>query len=305
MKRGMLLFLIVLVYFSPCFGFELIVRGDSQPGFGNEDYRMTRAIINDAIEYAESHCNDLRGIIMTGDYVRSGKNSDEWEEWLAAHEVALKYPVYPCIGNHDDEHSDCPWWSLSCEIESFTETNYYQVFKMWRWWSVDIEELHLVALDSNLEGFNSTTLEGDLLEEFQYDWFVKDLEENSDKPTIVFWHEPAYGSYTWFGKGHGSNGFMRERYVSVCEEYGVKMVFYGHNHWYERVTVNEIQHVTTGGGGGTLLPTSPFFWDRVEGSEVNITAFHWLVMNVNEDSIKVEVIHHFTHWLLDSFEIEI
>ena len=34
-------------------------------------------------------------------------------------------------------------------------------------------------------------------------------------------------------------------------------------------------------------------------------AFHWCAMSVSEDSIKVDVILYFTHWLLDSFEIGI
>ena len=94
----------------------------------------------------------------------------------------------------------------------------------------------------------------------QYDWFIDDLENNNHKPTIVIWHEPAYGSYSWFGQGHGSNRFMRHSYVPLCEYYGVEMIMNGHNHWYERVTVNGIKHITTGGGGGPLAPTSLFPW---------------------------------------------
>lgn len=296
---------IILFCFSPCFGFELIVLGDSRSDFGNKNFQRTEAIINDAIEYTEGNYDELVGIVMTGDYVNSGKNVDEWERWREVNERAFEYPIYPCIGNHDDEHTDCPWWSVSCEIDSYYNWNYYQTFGVERWWSVDIEGLHLVSLDSNLEEFEESSLEGDLLEMYQYDWFEDDLKKNEDKLTIVIWHDPAYGSYTWFKMGHGSNSLMRERYVSLCEKYKVDMVMYGHNHWYERVAVNGIVHLTTGGGGAPLLPKSLLPRDKVEGSEINIPAFHWCIVSVSDEAVKVDVIKYKTHKVLDSFEIVI
>jgi len=303
MRKVIFVSLTVLFYLSPCSGFELIVLGDSRSGAGNKHFQKTREIINDAIEYTENNYDELIGIVMTGDYVSSGRNVDEWDKWREANEIVFKYPIYPCIGNHDDENTDCPWWSIRCEIDKYYDWNYYHTFNMWRWWSEDIEGLHLIALDSNLEEFESSSLDGDLLELCQYIWFEDNLEKNKDKPTIVIWHEPAYGSYTWFWKGHGSNRFMRERYVSLCEKYGVKMVMCGHNHWYERVTMKGITHITTGGGGAPLLPTSLLPWDKVKGSEINITAYHWCILSFRDDEIKVDVIKHKTHRLLDSFEI--
>ena len=281
----------------------MIAIGDSRSGGGNKDFKKTEKIINDAIEYTEANYDELVGIAMVGDYVNSGKYVDEWERWREVNERAFEYPIYPCLGNHDDEHTDCSWWSLSCEINSYLNWNYYQTFDVWRWWSTDIEGLHLVSLDSNLDEFDVSTSDGDLLENCQYKWFEDDLNKNGDKPVIVIWHEPAYASHTWFGKGHGSNSFIRERYVSLCEKYGVKMVICGHNHWYERVAVNGIVHITTGGGGATILPVSLLPWDKVEGSKVNIAAYHWCVLSINDDKIKVDVIKYKTHRVLDSFEI--
>ena len=304
MRKVIFVSLIVLFYLSLCSGFELIVLGDSRSGSGNEYFQKTEEIITDAIKYTESNYDELIGIVMTGDYVSSGKDPNEWERWKEVNEQAFEYPIYPCIGNHDDESTDCPWWFLLCEKLAYTNWNYYQTFSVQKWWSVNIEGLHLISLDSNLEGFDLVSLDGDLLEVFQYIWFMDDLKNNIGKPTIVIWHEPAYGSYTWFGQGHGSNRFMRKRYVSLCEQYGVKMVLCGHNHWYERVTVNGIKHITTGGAGAPLLPISLLPWDKVEGSEVNITAYHWCVLSIYAEAIEVDVIEHQTHKLLDSFAIK-
>lgn len=303
MRKVILAFSIILIHSYSCLGFELIVLGDSRSGSGNENFQRTSEIINDAIEYTEKNYDELIGIIMTGDYVNKRKNVDEWEKWREASEKVFKYPVYPCIGNHDVEPADCPRLFPLCEKKLYYDWNYYQTFKVERWWSIDIENIHLVSLDSNLVGLDLSSLKGDILEVLQYVWFVYDLTKNVDRPTIVIWHEPAYGSHTWFGKGHGSNRFIRERYVPICEKYGVKMVICGHNHWYERVTVNGIKHITTGGAGAPLMSTSLLQRDKVEGSEVNITAYHWCVLSIHDQVMELDVIEHQTHRLLDSFEI--
>jgi predicted phosphodiesterase len=256
MKTIHLSLIIVLTVASASHGYELIIIGDSRSGAGNEYFQRTRHVITDAIEYTERNYDNLIGIVMTGDYVKSGKNDDQWTAWIEANARAFDYPLYPCVGNHDDENTPCEWWDTGCEQAAYFTWNYYRTFAVDRWWSADVEGLHLISVDSNLEGFNDDTLEGDLLEELQYEWFKNDLAMNGNRPTLVFWHDPAYASYSWFGEGHGSNRFMRSRYVSLCEQYNVKMIAYGHNHWYERFTVNGIKHVTTGGGGAPLLPVT-------------------------------------------------
>ncbi len=302
MKKILLPVLFFLAAVSTVHGFELIVIGDSRAGVGNEFYQKARQIINDAIAYTERNYDNLVGIVMTGDYVKSGKNAWEWDAWIDANEKAFDYPIYPCVGNHDDEDAVCEWWDTHCEQEAYYTWNYYATFQVERWWSEDVEGLHVISIDSNLEGFNDETHEGDALETIQYEWFKDDLEMNRDKPMLVIWHDPAYASRSWFGEGHGSNRFMRNRYVSLCEQYNVKMIAYAHNHWYERFTVNGIKHITTAGGGATPLPL-PCVWDRAEGSEVNKHGYHWCVLSVEEGLMKVKVIQHWTHRILDSFEI--
>ncbi len=100
---------------------------------------MTERIINDAITYTESHYT-LAGIIMTGDYVNNGGNEQQWADFRRANEQAFEYPIYPCPGNHD----------TGAVSLLYREWNYYETFTVPRWYSVDIENLHLVFIDSNL-----------------------------------------------------------------------------------------------------------------------------------------------------------
>ncbi len=68
--------------------------------------------------------------------------------------------------------------------------------------------------------------------------------------------------------------------------------------------MNGIKHVTTGGGGALLLPKT-FIWDRADGSEVNKAGYHWCVISVRGNVMKVKVIQHRKHRILDSFEISL
>jgi len=165
MKKICLSVLFVLIAVSTSHGFELILIGDSRAGAGNEYYQKARHIINDAIAYTERNYENLIGIVMTGVYVKSGKNYEEWAAWVDANARAFDYPIYPCVGNHDDEDAACEWWDVACEQEAYYTWNYYNTLKVERWWSDDVEGLHLISIDSNLEGFDDETHEGELRDE--------------------------------------------------------------------------------------------------------------------------------------------
>ena len=50
---------------------------------------------------------------------------------------------------------------------------------------------------------------------------------------------------------------VRSDLVPLFEKYDVQMVFSGHDHDYERGTVNGIKYVVTGGGGERLRASLP------------------------------------------------
>jgi 3',5'-cyclic AMP phosphodiesterase CpdA len=251
--------------------------------------------------------SDLQGIILTGDYVSKGSDPGGWETFRSAYSAAFKYPIYPCIGNHDTEAFDMAYkcW------------NYYETFQKPRWYSVDIGGVHLVTLDSDLS-WNPLSPELLLLDIMQYNWLKKDLRRNAGKFTIVIWHEPAYSSHPAEGKGHGSDLFMQLRYVPVCEEFGVDLVLCGHNHWYERtlpikngIASDEgITYITSGGGGANLYPAAVGQQDKLKDqdgnilSAVNVSEYHFCILIVSDNAISIKAIEYQTHEILDSFEVQ-
>jgi len=302
--------LIILALHSSVLAAEYIVLGDCRPGQDNEEFQLTEKIIHDAIEYVLSNTAppaDLQGIILTGDYVSSGKDAADWQKFRSSFISAFDYPVYPCPGNHDTEAINL----------LYSSWNYYETFMVPRWYSVDLGPLHLIVLDSNIAKFNVFLPQLYLLDSMQYNWLKQDLISNAGKFTVALWHEPAYSSHPDEDKGHGSNLAMRRQYVPLLEKYNADLVLCGHNHWYERTVPIRwgtrdsagITYVTTGGGGASLYPAAEkqknklHDWKGKLLSAVNVSSYHFCVLSVSDSGISFRAIRYDTHELLDSFEI--
>ena len=63
---------------------------------------------------------------------------------------------------------------------------------------------------------------------------------------FVVFHAPGYSA----GGGHLNNTYVQNTIQPLCAQYGVSIVFNGHNHYYSRAVVNGVTHLTIGGGGG-------------------------------------------------------
>jgi hypothetical protein len=53
---------------------------------------------------------------------------------------------------------------------------------------------------------------------------------------------------------HGDNPTCIRDYVPILEKHRVAMMFYGHDHHYERGRVGKLDYLVTGGGGAELRP---------------------------------------------------
>ena len=77
-------------------------------------------------------------------------------------------------------------------------------------------------------------------------WIEKSLKESTAKWKVAVFHHPIYSS----GESHGSSTGLRKVLEPLFTRYGVKAVFSGHDHIYERVKPQQgIQYFVTGAGG--------------------------------------------------------
>jgi len=147
-------------------------------------------------------------IINTGDLVKDGKEYESWETefFKPLKDVIAHIPIFPCLGNHENN---------SKYYFDFFSLPYNE-----SWYSFDYGNAHFIALDSNAPYKPGSE---------QYQWLVEELKRNDSVWKFVYFHHPPYSS----GK-HKSDLAIRDAWTPLFMRYGVDIVFNGHEHIYER-----------------------------------------------------------------------
>ncbi|UCC94321.1 MAG: metallophosphoesterase [Candidatus Omnitrophota bacterium] len=246
-------FLIALYAFWALFRFPsqcIVVYGDTRTGHASHKK------VVDAIMKLKP-----RAVFHAGDLVGNGHSHQDWALFNEiTRDLTANSKFYPALGNHE-YHSQL----------------FFDNFKLphnEQWYSIALERIHFVVLDSTTD--LSQTSE-------QYDWLKEDLENVGEeiKFIIVVFHHPPFtvGMHSEDEKG------LQQSIVPLFEQYGVDMVFSGHNHAYERLRVNGIYYIVTGGGGAPLYPQArqnPY-------SQVYKEVHHFCTLLVKSNTLVVNV----------------
>jgi predicted phosphodiesterase len=172
-------------------------------------------------------------VIMVGDNIYSGTGSAQdfktKFEQPYAQLLADKVKFYAALGNHDNPtESSYKAWNMGG-----------QRFYTWR-----ASPGGLAKIGS--PGVRFFALDSNYLDKPQLDWLESELKKSSSEWKIAFFHHPLYSS----GKTHGSSLDLRQQLEPLFMKYGVSLVFAGHDHFYERIKVqNGIYHWVCGAGG--------------------------------------------------------
>jgi len=210
--------------------FSLVGRTPAQDG------SLTFMVLGDTRSGHEAHQSVVDKMLElgppefylhTGDFVDFGSDRSQWDTFLdIEHDLMQVSTLYPAMGNHEMNHQ-----------------NYFDVLHPpGPWYSFDSGDAHFVSLQ--VDGYGDYTPG-----QPQYDWLVNDLAGTSKPWKFVFFHIPPYSS----GE-HGSNLNVRQTLCPLFEQYGVAIVFSGHDHDYERSVANGVTYIVTGGGGAPLYP---------------------------------------------------
>jgi 3',5'-cyclic AMP phosphodiesterase CpdA len=201
-------------------------------------------------------------VLQTGDLVSDGGNAAQWRKFdeITA-KLRDKTPYYPARGNHDtggtgyEDHVTQPFRPGGTKL-------YY---------AFDKENIRFISLD---------TEEGIKPESAEYQWLVKELAsaKADHKLVVPFFHVAIFSIGS-----HGSNHALRHVLHPLFKEYGVKLVFQGHDHNYYRTVRDGITYVVTGGGGAPLYPDA----HREQGQEGDTFAEinHFCLCDVFKDKI--------------------
>ena len=107
------------------------------------------------------------------------------------------------------------------------------------------------------------------------------MKKNADDILITVFHHPIYT----VGRHEEDEKNLINTIVPLFEQYGVDIVFSGHNHSYERSVVNGITYVVTGGGGAPL-------YNQERESSYNVAfekQHHFCLLEKTGDELTVTV----------------
>ncbi len=199
--------------------------------------------------------------VHSGDLVEDGRLMTEWDTFFDVEKALMPVsPLFPSLGNHERE-----------------DANYFDLFYLpnnERWYAFDYGNAHFVALQVDNYGDYSVG-------SAQYTWLETDLA-NTDRPwKFVFFHVPPYSS-GWHGSFDADIANIRATLPPLFEQYGVNVVFNGHDHDYERSVVNGVTYIVTGGGGAPLRPqVSTNSWTQYFTSTL-----HFVKISINGNSLS-------------------
>jgi hypothetical protein len=150
---------------------------------------------------------------------------------------------FPALGNHD-------WYTPGAA----PYLDYFTLPGKERYYDFVWGDVHVFVLDSD-----PSEPDGVSLDSVQALWLKSRLAASTARWQLVTTHHPPISSGP-----HGSTGYMQWPF----KEWGVDLVLAGHDHIYERITVQGLPYVVIGLGGYSLYG----FVETVAGSEVQYNA---------------------------------
>jgi hypothetical protein len=237
--------------------FTFLVYGDNR----DRDYEHHQVIVQMASEHADF-------VLQTGDMVGDAKEDALWRRFFDIELPLLaSTPMYPSLGNHELLHDP--------EL-----THYRRFFGERRYYSFRYGNSLFVSLDGN-----------DSRDRAQAAWLVRELDGAAADPTLrhlfVFFHQPPFSVGDFCGVA-AEQGL----WVPELERRGVRAVFTGHDHSYQRLERNGVRYFVSGGGGAPLHHEAAAHcpdYDR-HASRVFKAAYHYLRVRVRGDAATLDAV---------------
>ena len=207
-------------------------------------------------------------LIALGDLAYNAGSKSNFANYYNPAYGKFKPITWPVPGNHEYMTSGASGYKAYFGITGVT------------WWAHRIGSWTVIGLDSEKAG-SATQLA-----------FLKSaLAANNGRPTIVAWHRPR------FSTGEHRNATDTQTiWATAARDRDVKIVLWGHDHDYERMTVpvtstHQVQAFVVGTGGAELRSFAtgygPFTIKRISGSygvldlRLRSTGWSWFFVRTN------------------------
>ena len=217
-------------------------------------------------------------IISVGDLVTNGDSEALWDDdffsdaYPNLHRLLAELPYQSCMGNHEGTGA------------VFTKYFPYP-YVAHRYWSFDYGPAHFAMVDQYADYAPGSD---------QYAWLQNDLAATDRSWIFVVLHEPGWSA----GGGHANSTGVQQHLQPLFVEYGVSIVFGGHNHYYARAVVDGVQHLTVGGGGAPLYAPDPAAPNVVASARAN----HYCRITLDDRHLTFAAVNGAA--LLDTFSLD-
>lgn len=238
-------------------------------------------------------------VLHTGDIIYNEFTAGRTDlRCLSVHgPVMRQVPFYFTYGNHDlydplrGDQNFAEAFSLPTNNVTGTEHFY----------SFDHGDAHFVSLFVPFLGQYSQYPQYAFTN--QYHWLTNDLAQSAKPWKILFFHAPPRTSAPHRFDPYNGEWYAREvieqMILPVAREYGVQIIFNGHDHDYERLgPVDGVHFVVTGGGGAGLYSVS----ELDEASSQFYHRYHCVRVAITNGTLTLEGIDR-TGTVFDSMTI--
>lgn len=234
--------------------------------------------------------HDPEFILHSGDMVITG---GLWSHWIAFNDsiaaiLAAGVPLYGAVGNHEkytDEYhvydedlsTYRDYFDFSSVIDEPGENELY--------YSFNHEDVHCIIL--NTEDYFDEDIKRFTCSTPQLNWLLADLAQTPPTDVIVvMYHRPAWSVLEGRTDRWEQAETVRDDFHSIFVQYGVDLIFSGHDHCYYRATRDGINYITSGGGGAPLYEvdlTAPQF----QAGDVAYHEYHYCKVDVTSTNVTV------------------
>lgn len=220
-----------------------------------------------------------------------------WLNWMLKYygpfkETLRRVPHYVTVGNHDREGTTL-LDGQSFIYWAFPPINPDEAFEDRRQWT------SFMANDVQFLSLNTQTFYSEPGYADQEKWLDERLADTKPRTTIPFFHIPLWTS----GSVHAFDGIYASekwepKFAGAADRLGV--VLAGHSHIYERMFLNDVRYITSGGGSQVIYPMG----EAVAWSQKVRSLAHYLLVEVYEDKIMLAA-HDVNNDVIDELEWEI
>lgn len=223
--------------------------------------------------------------------------NDLWLNWALKYygpfrEVLRQIPHYVAVGNHDREGTTL-LDGQSFIYWAFPPYNLDEAFEERRQWS------SFVVNDVQFLSLNSQVFYTDPGRVEQNQWLDERLADTNFRTTLPFFHIPLWTSSSVHrDDGLPVEGDWYRRFTNAADQIGV--VIAAHAHLYERLFLDGVHYVTSGGGSQVVYPIE----EQLAWSQKAISLSHYLLVEIYEDKIKLSA-RDVNNTLIDKAEWEI